>query len=146
MLAYESDVLVFFSADETAKARNFFIATFFFALFFWAWALKNTVENEFDLGVVSFATVLVSSSYMMGALTSGSLTAGKSVKTATTCTHIFVALNYALGAAAGFAIVGRIGFGIYCTVFTALWSGIAYFGHLLMKSVALGGETLPLHS
>ena len=117
-------------------------------MFFWGWALKNTIQmtdNSLDLGVVSFGTVMVSSGYMLGVLTSGSLTScPKRIKHATTGSHIFVALNYALGAVIGFTVLGRPGFSVYCIIFTFLWFGLAYYGHLVMHSVAMAGETLPL--
>lgn len=135
------------TAEETQKARTFFLVTFFFALFFWVWAVKNTIEmdNNLDLGVVSFASVLVSSGYMLGVLSTGPVVnCVKWVKYATTGSHLFVAVNYLLGAFIGFTVMGRPGFGAYCAGFTFLWLGIAYYGYMLMHSLALGGETLPL--
>lgn len=137
--------------QETQKLRTFFIAIFGFSLFFWIWAVKNTVgmdNNNFDLGVFSFATVLVTSSYMMGMIASSSfVSAGKFEKYATTSSHMFVAINYFLGSFIGFAVMGRPGFGFYCVVFTGLWLGVAYYGHILMKSASTGGslsENIPL--
>lgn len=133
-------------SEETEKLRTYFTATFFFALFFWAWAVKNTVGmDNLDLGVVSFGSVLVSSGYMLGALTAGSInSASKLLKKMTTCTQVFVALNYLLGAFIGFTVLGRPGFSLYCVAFAGIWLAIAYYGHTLMNSVILGGETLPL--
>jgi hypothetical protein len=148
-------ILLFFADDENTKLRVFFLGTFFFALFFWCWALKNTVGGDFmDLGVISFGTVVVSSSYMLGVTASygfGSTASNKLVRIATTCTHLFVAVNYLLGTYVGYVMLSRPGFGIYCIVFTLLWLGIAFFGHSLMKSAALGAsssanEHLPLSS
>ena len=103
------------------------------------------MDSNLDLGVVSFGSVLVSSGYMLGVLTSGSLVGcPRLVKHGTTGTHIFVAINYILGAIIGFTVLGRPWFGVYCIVFTLLWLGIAYYGHLLMHSLALGGEAQPL--
>ena len=138
--------------EETQKLRYFFVATFAGSLFFWAWALKNTIgmNGEFDLGVVSFGTVMISSSYMMGVLISSSFAsyATKMAKLFTTGTHIFVAVNYLLGSYIGFAVLSRPGFGVYCIAFTILWLGVAYCGHSLMNAaslgVAVGGENTPL--
>ena len=138
--------------EDTQKLKIFFAATFAGSLFFWAWALKNTVgmNGEFDLGVVSFGTVMISSSYMMGVTVSSSFAsyATKMAKSFTTGTHLFVALNYLLGSYIGFAVLSRPGFGVYCIAFTILWLGVAYCGHNLMKSaslgIAVGGENTPL--
>lgn len=141
------------TVEETQKLKMFFIVLFLLSLFFWAWALKNTIGmtdggGEFDLGVVSFGTVLLSSSYMMGIIASKSFASvGKIAKKATTCTHIFVAINYLLGAYIGFTSLGRPGFGAYCVAFTGVWLGIAYYGHTLMDSAAAAfslSENIPL--
>ena len=102
------------------------------------------MDNNLDLGVVSFGSVLVSSSYMLGVLSSGSLNASKLLKNVTTCTQVFVAINYVLGAFIGFIALGRAGFGIYCVVFAGIWLAIAYYGHMIMNSAISGGESLPL--
>ena len=104
------------------------------------------MDGNLDLGVVSFGSVMISSSYMLGVLSSGSMSFCKSAKVATTCTQVLVAINYFLGAVLGFTALGRPGFGIYCAIFEVLWLGIAYCGQLLMKSMAMGGGSLPLSS
>ena len=140
------------SVDAIQKLRIFFMATFGWSLFFWSWALKNTVgmNGEFDLGVISFGTVMISSSYMLGVTVTGSFASyvTKSTKAVTTGTHLFVALNYLLGSYIGFVVLSRPGFGLYCVIFTILWLWIAYSGQGLMNSstvgASIGGETLPL--
>ncbi|CAB9496955.1 expressed unknown protein [Seminavis robusta] len=138
------------SMDDTQKLQQFFVATLLFALFFWCWALKNTIEKDFDLGVVSFATVVVSSGYMLCIIMGNgwnSTTPSKLCKTLTICSHVFVAVNYFLGTCIAFGVLSRFGFGFYCLIFTFLWLGSAYFCNKLMNSVdanAAFGETLPV--
>eukprot|EP00527_Entomoneis_sp_CCMP2396_P009437 CAMPEP_0198138946 /NCGR_PEP_ID=MMETSP1443-20131203/2303_1 /TAXON_ID=186043 /ORGANISM="Entomoneis sp., Strain CCMP2396" /LENGTH=144 /DNA_ID=CAMNT_0043800903 /DNA_START=74 /DNA_END=508 /DNA_ORIENTATION=+ len=137
--------------EATQKLRIFFIAIFGWSLFFWAWALKNTIgmdggSGEFDLGVLSFGTVLVSSSYMLGIIASGNFApASKLLKHATTCSHVFVALNYLLGSYIGFTVLERPGFGLYCVAFSGLWLGIAYYGYSSMNVASGGGGSLSEH-
>jgi len=117
-------------------------------------------SGGFDLGVISFATVMISSSYWLGIMTmtaragaaGGGPATTKCIRNLTTGTHVFVAVNYLLGSYVGFAVLSRPGFGIYCIIFTLLWGGIAYFGfHLMTKSGLVAGppgsgEILPLSS
>jgi hypothetical protein len=63
----------------------------------------------------------------------GQMPKGLVSKFLTTASHIFVALVYLLVIFLHFMVDHIIGLGIYCIVFTLLWSGIAYCGYLLMN-------------
>jgi hypothetical protein len=125
------------------QVYRFAVAIFWFALLFWAWALKNTVALDanvgFDGGLVSFGTVLLTSCLVIGSISSSTSMHNASTAVVVTRTtqrlvlvsHLLVALNYGVGCIAGFFLVGRIGLGIYCLVFTLLWIGIALYGKSL---------------
>jgi hypothetical protein len=120
---------------------QFSAAVFFFSSFFWAWALVNSIHMEapnFDYGLVSFVTVMLTSSYGMGLATADGQ-ASLLAKTLSMASHILVALNYLLGSLLGFLVIERPGFGVYCALFVVIWVGIAYRGFSLMKS-STGGE------
>eukprot|EP00536_Pseudo-nitzschia_multiseries_P009148 jgi/Psemu1/22469/gm1.22469_g len=127
--------------QKIKQLRLFAILTGIAAFAFWVWAILNTVRNEamrngFDLGVISFLTVMCTSSYVLY------LTRTNSERLRDTCTtglvvasHALVALNYAGGIVFAFAMFSpvKIGFGIYCIVFMNLWIGSAGLGWRLLK-------------
>jgi hypothetical protein len=98
---------------------------------------------NFDYGVVSFVTVMCTSSYSMG-LASANVQASLLATYTIMASHILVALNYLLGSVIGFVVLERPGFGIYCVVFVVLWLGIAYRSFSLMKSSTAGEDARPL--
>jgi hypothetical protein len=118
---------------------TFAISLFITSLFFWGWALKNTIgmtEGMWDLGLFSFFTVALSSSYLMALTNRGLMPSSWLTKALVTCSIVLVALNYAVGAYIGFNVLEKQGFGIYCVIFTFLWAGTACFGSTLMgKSI-----------
>ena len=129
-----------FLSDLTRKRlRAFALVTLGTSIFFWGWAVLNTIkmDGDIDLGVVSFLTVMVSSSYLLVRTTDGKKTLPVSHlgKVLVTVTHVLVALNYALGSVFAFHWLDpiKVGFGIYCIVFTFLWFGVAYIGSKLME-------------
>lgn len=115
------------------------------SIFFWAWALKNTIgmqASNFDLGVVSFGTTALTSTYLLGVTSSsggGPFTSRTRVCLA--ASQGFVALNYALGSYLGFAMLGRPAFGIYCAIFVLIWIGVAVVGARLLKVGASSPQT-----
>ena len=134
--------------SRMTNMRNFWIFLILVSLFFWGWALKNTL-NIFpmvDGGVVSFFTVVVTSTYALCATTAsatanndsavaeGTERISQKARRLITSSHVLVAVNYALGCLYAFLIAERTSFGIYCVVFTILWLGIAKYGHDLMTS------------
>jgi hypothetical protein len=131
---------LFSSIDLSVAAvslKTFAAGLLSFALFFWAWALKNTAgmdPSNVDLGVVSFGGVVATSSYLLALANVRAPRPGAMTRFAVIASHILVALNYLLGAYLGFTILGRPGFGAYCAIFVALWLGIAYLGSRLMKN------------
>jgi hypothetical protein len=131
--------LVSLSDLTRTRLRAFALVTLGISLFFWGWAVLNTIQMDtgVDLGIVSFFTVVVSSSYLLVRTTDGKKTQPMSNlgKVLVTCTHVLVALNYALGSVFAFHWMDpiRVGFGIYCIVFMFLWFGAAYVGSKLME-------------
>jgi hypothetical protein len=95
----------------------------------------------FDFGVVSFLTVMCTSSYGIR-LSTGAQQGKPSLlaKSLTIGSHLLVALNYLLGSVLGFGELERPGFGAYCTVFVVVWVGIAYRAFVLMKQPSTGDE------
>lgn len=128
---------------------HFSITLLSISLFFWFWALINTIRLGFDLGVVCFLTSALTSSYLL-ALGNAKKSVPESniTKLLVTGSHVFVAVVYALGAYAFFALLGSVSRGVYCVVFSFLWLGFAYCGHQLMnreeEHSKRGGETARL--
>ena len=132
--------------------KSFALSLLLFSTFFWLWAVKNTVgmeASQYDLGILSFATVMLTSSYLLG-LANHQLLPSKLTKTLASTSHGLVALNYALGCYLGYAALGRPGFGLYCGIFTVLWVGIGFWGAKAMDAEGRGsasiGETERLSS
>ena len=116
--------------------RAYALSLLLFASFFWLWAVKNTVGMEtgqFDLGILSFATVMLTSSYLLGLANHHKLPSSMLTKILVLSSQIFVALNYAIGCYLGFAALDRPGFGLYCGIFTILWSGIGITSAKILK-------------
>jgi hypothetical protein len=108
--------------------KAFAISLFSFALFFWCWALKNTIHMQppmFDYGIVSFGSVLLTTSYVWALANADKKPESRLTRSLAISSHVLVALNYLLGAYIGFTVLDRPGFGWYCIIFTALWLGIA---------------------
>lgn len=128
-----------------SQVQNFCTFLLCFAGFFWAWALKNTVamqDGTFDLGLLSFGSVLLTSSYVLGMANGGGrvVPAKKSVGGILfLLAPLLVAINYVLGAILGFVAMGRPGFGMYCVVFTFLWLGATWYAHEILKKASLEG-------
>jgi hypothetical protein len=80
---------------------QFSISVLLFSSFFWVWALVNTIRTNFDLGVVSFFTVMCTSSYGIRLATT-QIEPTLLLKSLTMSSHLFVALNYLLGSILGF--------------------------------------------
>lgn len=119
------------SFRELRKFRLFLLSIGGFATFFWIWAIYNTahMKEGQDLGIYSFATVIISSLVgLIKAKPNGSF--DKKICICMTASHVLVTLNYLLGVAfafsAGTVIYWR--FGIYCITFSILWGYAAYQG------------------
>lgn len=101
------------------------------ALFFWAWAVYNTVtKHQFDAGIVTFLLAAVSSTYLVASSTSVPIRLGQCLIVAS---YVLVSVNYLAGAVLAFTVLNRPGFGIYCLVFSVLWMGIAGIGNRLLS-------------
>ena len=103
------------------------------ASFFWLWAVFNTfTKGHFDLGAVSFLTVMLTSAYLLI-----QRTPSPSFLTCllVTASHLFVSINYALGAYIGLEVLDppRQGFGAYCIVFSVLWAFSSFVGFKLLS-------------
>lgn len=118
-----------------------------FCSFFWAWAVKNTAgftNHSVDLGIVSFGTVIVMSSYVLGMVNGGGRVPAKKSPAGILLlsSHLLVVLNYAVGAYLGWAVLRhRTGFAMYCTVFVFVWLGITALSHEFLKKALLNDES-----
>ena len=77
-----------------------------------------------DMGVISFGTVLVLSTYLLALANASRVPPGSLTRTLAATSQVLVALNYLLGAYLGFTVLERPGFGSYCALFVGLWLGI----------------------
>jgi hypothetical protein len=137
--------LSYILVGDSKSLYQFSIAVLIFSSFFWVWALVNSIHMEapnFDYGIVSFVTVMCTSSFGLG-LASAKVQPSLLAKSMTIGSHILVALNYLLGSLLGFLVLERPGFGVYCAVFVGIWVGIAYRAFSLMKSSTGGEEARP---
>jgi hypothetical protein len=137
--------------ETVQKLRRFYAAIFCVALFFWCWALKNTLEmviKYLDLGVISFGSVLLTSSYLYGALSAANGFGNIPLwtKTLATASHVLVAINYLGGAYLAVFIFETTHLLVapYCVTFTFVWLAIAYFGNQFMNELN-AEETRPLN-
>lgn len=103
------------------------VGVLFFALFFWGWAIQNSVEAKgFDLGVLSFLLVSAFCAHIWSVSNSGRRP-GPTTRRLLLASQIFVAVNYLGGAVAGPVYFDKgIGYAIYCTVFVLIWCAIAW--------------------
>lgn len=122
------------------QLTNFAVASLLPAVIFWIWAIVNSVKKGiFDLGMVSFFTVILSSSYL---LTPQGRSPGATAMYVVPLSHAFVAVNYGLGAylSLGVKMFPRK-FGIYCVVFTFLWLASTWLAWTLLSEVVHEGES-----
>ena len=105
----------------TVTIKQFAIVSLLLATAFWIWAIVNVVRwGLFDLGTVSFFTVIVTSSILLYSKQDPSRK--RSTAYLTVLSHAFVSLNYVLGAYVAFAIMFSPLSAIYCIVFTLYWA------------------------
>jgi hypothetical protein len=122
--------------QEDVSLKVYSIAVLMFSLFFWTWALKNTIAMNppfFDYGLVSFGTSCLSSSYLL-AIANFEAQPNYMTRLLVFGSQGLVALNYALGIYAGIAYLKRPGFALYCGSFSLLWLGIAIVGNKVAGS------------
>ncbi|VEU33537.1 unnamed protein product [Pseudo-nitzschia multistriata] len=135
------------------QLRLFAVLTSAVALFFWVWAILNTIRNGFDLGIVSFLTVMITGTYLFFLAHTRSVNLrGSYILISVVASHTFVALNYMIGVV--FALVfmspARKGYAIYCAVFTVLWAASAGLGGWLLKQyrsseeAPAGNDSVPI--
>mmetsp|Transcript_60566 Transcript_60566/g.91380 ORF Transcript_60566/g.91380 Transcript_60566/m.91380 type:complete len:156 (-) Transcript_60566:150-617(-) len=122
----------FKTAATMISLKAYATGMFLFSSFFWIWALKNTIGMDapnWDFGLGSFVTVMVSTSYVMALANNKVVPApGKLTRFFVIASCVLVALNYMLGTYIGYAVLERTGFAVYCLVFTFLWFGLAGLG------------------
>ena len=116
------------SDTSTKSLRIFAIAVLCISLFFWVWALYNTITKQFDAGVVSFLLAAISSTYLI--FTKAPNTLGQCLIVAS---YLLVSVNYMAGIALAFTVLNRPGFGIYCVIFAVVWIGLAVVGNSLVS-------------
>jgi FlaA1/EpsC-like NDP-sugar epimerase len=115
--------------DTTPRSlRIFAIVVLCVSIFFWAWALYNTITKQFDAGVVSFLLAAIASTYLL--FTKAPNKVGQCLVVAS---YLLVSINYMAGVVFAFTVLNRPGFGIYCIIFAVLWIGIAVVGNSLMS-------------
>ena len=108
---------------------------------FWVWAIYNTLENKsFDLGIISFLSVLITHSillinrYRRGHDGSSS---SKCASYSIVGTHLFVTFNYLVGLYAALATdliqppERQSGFATYCGVAAFFWFISAVAGYFI---------------
>ncbi|XRB12050.1 hypothetical protein RI054_03g18860 [Pseudoscourfieldia marina] len=125
-----------------AHVRRLSTVTFPVAAFFWLWAATNCVTKRVpDLGVVSFATVMLAAAYALK-MTSGHTSdipkRDEMVAARRACfwSCAVVAVNYLLG----IVLVPDVGFRVYCTI-----AGVAFFMWGVMWSRAVDNFTVTTH-
>lgn len=125
------------AVDERPRnLARFSLFVLLFSLFFWFWALINTVDDGTpDGGVVCFLGSTISSTYMLAIGNAKTMPTSKTSRLLATSSLVFVALIYVLGAYIHFSESKAIR-GIYCASFFVLWLGLARCGHLLMNKSA----------
>lgn len=90
------------------------------------------MKGAWDLGLVSFLSVALTSSYVMGLTNRGLMPTSGLTKALVTGSHLLVTFNYAIGVYFGYYVLKRSSFAIYCIIFTFIWAGVAWFGSVLM--------------
>jgi hypothetical protein len=96
--------------------KEFSRIVFLIAVFFWAWAVKNTIKIGFDLGILSFWLVGIAT-YLHWRTQRGDITF-------TRFTIGFVLFNYFLGIVLGHTKLRRRDFVVYCAVNLGFWGVI----------------------
>lgn len=92
---------------------------------------KKSKLPAFDLGVYSFFTSAMSSSFLLGAGESEFSTLSR---VAVTGSFVFVCINYCLGTALLSKMKGKGKTAAYCGVFSVLWGVLAYDVNTLMRA------------
>lgn len=106
------------------------------SLFFWGWAIYNTMTmvQGFDLGCGTFLMVVFTSGYH---LTDRGKTPTKKSRILVLLSHLLVSANYALGIL--FAMTAGVKpyyhFGIYCLIFMLLWLWVACYSWNIIGKV-----------
>jgi len=121
--------------ESTLQPRltRFFLVVLFTSLFFWGWAILNIVTGKvpFDLGVVSFAFSALSSVFVLKRAVVDSEEISSRARNMVLSSHLFVSFNYLLGVV---AVRDRLGFQIYCGIFSIGWAFIGKVGYSLLCS------------
>jgi len=102
------------------QVQAYCVLSFLVACFFFVWAAINTASS-FDLGVISFPTVMVSS-------LAGLLLPETFYLVLTPVGHAYVVMNYFLGA---YSDPNANGFQIYCWLFTYIWGVAGVYSTLI---------------
>ena len=122
------------------RLRHFFIFLLLFSAVFWVWAFLNTFRYDYvDGGVVSFSTVMLSSTYVLCVIHHGGRSQCKrrTMLILPISSSLLVTLNYALGSALTEHLWGRV----YCGIFTALWFIFALVQFVLIRHVFRVADT-----
>mmetsp|Transcript_31143 Transcript_31143/g.67358 ORF Transcript_31143/g.67358 Transcript_31143/m.67358 type:complete len:158 (+) Transcript_31143:78-551(+) len=141
------------SSDQQSREAKwqlrFSFVSILISSIFWIWAILNTTKSKsFDLGIVSFLSVLIAHTVILCNLrkqqhriNDGLQQEEQSLQPSSKCasytilgTHLFVTLNYFLGLCIAIGtdmiddVERRIRFAIYCGIATVLWFSSAIVG------------------
>ena len=124
-----------------AQVRRLFSSfSIFVSLIFWVWAIVNTIQNTFDLGILSFLSVLITHSILLVKGCKDDHEVGNSSTRASVAvlgSHTFVTINYLGGIYVALATdlieppERQKGFAIYSGVAAFLWFISAIVGFKL---------------
>eukprot|EP01134_Creolimax_fragrantissima_P006426 CFRG6426T1 len=111
-ISFNRDQLLYFSIVITALSS-----------IFWIWALKNTVTQHFDLGIISFFTVWIAAvaAICLHFIVNSRVAKWQPIIFRLACG--FVSLNYLLG-----VFTGGFFFRLYCLIGTLFWAAVGYYG------------------
>ena len=139
------------SFSQIHLLRIFAQCLFGVSLLFWVWAIHNSYEmgpGQLDLGVVSFGSVLMSSSYLFGYTTNVLVNNTQAelndyqfelntiISYLITVSHGLVTFNYIAGTYVGYIVFDSTPYTLYCAIFSGLWLGVTVYGRSLMASVS----------
>ena len=126
---------------KSRLARSLFSSfSIFVSFIFWVWAIVNTIQNTFDLGILSFLSVLITHSILLLKGCKRDHEVGNSSTRASVAvlgSHTFVTINYLGGIYVALATdlieppERQKGFAIYSGVAAFLWLISAIVGFKL---------------
>ncbi|KAL1527524.1 hypothetical protein AB1Y20_008914 [Prymnesium parvum] len=108
-----------------------FIVQLAVALVFWGWAVYNCITKQFDLGAVSFATVIAATALGLRRMDASAKESLQKQRVLTGLSGLFVVVNYALGI--GVASTKAWTLLLYMVVACTLWCASTIAAVLLLS-------------